>query len=180
MTWAPGSGWANCDPPPRRTQPGRPRGGVLTRPPLYVPPPEKPPVAQPSAPTTPKPDPTPVVSVPPKSTDSGKDCGCDLKGLQATIAALQEQLGKLKLEPGPAGPEGPQGPKGDPGEAGPAGKDGKDGKDADGANVAALEARIAALEQSVIELKGNLSPQAIDKTIASQIQGKLRVVLQQE
>lgn len=136
-----------------------------SRPPLYVPPPEKPPVAQP---TTPKPDPTPVVSLPPKPTNAGKDCGCDLKGLQATIAALQEQLGKLKLEPGPAGPEGPQGPKGDSGEAGPAGKDGAPGKDADGAKIAELEATIINLQQQVVQLKKGIPPvltvQVVDET----------------
>lgn len=132
-----------------------------TRPPLYVPPPASPPVAQPSTPpstpTTPKPDPTPVVSAPPP-TSTGKDCGCDLKGLQATIEALQQQLANLKLEPGPAGPEGPQGPKGDPGEVGPAGPAGKDGKDADGAKLAELEQTIIDLQNQIKLLRQGQPP----------------------
>lgn len=103
----------------------------------------------------------PVVSAPPTTANSSKDCGCDLKGLQATIEALQQQLANLKLEPGPAGPEGPQGPKGDPGEAGKDGAPGpagKDGKDADGAKLAELEQTIINLQNQVNLLKQGQPP----------------------
>lgn len=99
----------------------------------------------------------PVVSAPP-TTSTGKDCGCDLKGLQATIEALQQQLANLKLEPGPAGPQGPKGDPGEVGKDGAPGPAGKDGQDADGAKLAELEQTIINLQNQINLLKNGQPP----------------------
>lgn len=72
------------------------------------------------------------------------------------VAALEQQIQALTADlntvrqtagqPGPQGPAGPQGPQGEPGPAGPQGPAGAP------ADTAALEARIAALEQTVQRL----------------------------
>lgn len=99
----------------------------------------------------------------------------NLNKLEAGVVAAHEAVANVELTPGPkgdkgdVGPAGPKGDKGDPGEAGPKGDTGAPGKDgADGApgakgdkgdkgdpgepgadltaELAALEARVAALE----------------------------------
>lgn len=81
----------------------------------------------------------------------------NLNKLEAGVVAAHEAVANVELAPGPKGdqgdigpegpegPEGPKGDKGDPGETGPKGDQGEPGADLT-AELAALEARVAALE----------------------------------
>ena len=78
----------------------------------------------------------------------------NLNKLEAGVSAAHDAVANVELTPGPKGdkgdpgPEGPAGPKGDqgePGATGPKGDKGDPGADLT-AELAALEARVAALE----------------------------------
>ena len=72
----------------------------------------------------------------------------NLNKLEAGVVAAHDAVASVELTPGPKGDQGDAGPKGDPGapgDPGPKGDKGEPGADLT-AELAALEARVAALE----------------------------------
>ena len=72
----------------------------------------------------------------------------NLNKLEAGVVAAHDAVASVELTPGPKGDQGDAGPKGDPGapgDPGPKGDKGDPGADLT-AELAALEARVAALE----------------------------------
>jgi hypothetical protein len=114
------------------------------------PPPTLPPIAQPVPPMVP-PIAQPVPTTPPAAPP------IDLGPLRDQLAQVQRDIEALRQaqrpgDPGPQGPAGRDGQRGPPGPPGPPGRDATDSA----AQIAALQARIEALEKQLAGLSGSM------------------------